>query len=467
MWYPVTTKRGAEGLPAKERVRMKFIAILACKVLRLVGRLLGRVSSLPGQIALKLDPNILRKLKLPQRVIAVTGSNGKTSTVEMIAHVLRQAGLTVSYNKEGSNQIEGVATLLLSECTLSGRVKSDVVLLESDERFARHTFRHFTPTHYVITNLYRDQLTRNGHPEWIFDILQDSIHPGTRLILNADDPLASCFALGRDNPVTWFGVERLPISRETPSGRYNDGAYCPHCKGPMEYEFYHYHHIGAYRCPSCGLHRSEPDDAVTEASLEEKYLVINGKYRVNMAFAGVYHMYNTLAAFSACRCLGVEEETIGRALSGYALQNGRVVSFRLGDKRGTLLASKHENSVSYDQSIDVSVRAGEDVTVLVLVDAISRKYFTSETSWLWDIDFEALAAPQVRAVVLSGRYCCDLAARFAYTGVPEERLHVMADIGAAADWLRRNAQGHIYVITCFSDKDKFLSRVEMEGGEGQ
>ena len=43
----------------------------------------------------------------------------------------------------------------------------------------------------------------------------------------------------------------------------------------------------------------------------------------------------------------------------------------------------------------------------------------------------------------------------------------MADIGAAADWLRRNAQGHIYVITCFSDKDKFLSRVEMEGGEGQ
>ena len=190
----------------------KFLAILVCKLIRFVGSFVGRGSSLPGQIALKICPDILQRVQLPPEVIAVTGSNGKTSTVEMIAHVLRQNGWKVAYNREGSNQIEGVTTFLLSDCTLGGTCRSDVILLESDERFARHTFRHFTPTHYVITNLYRDQLTRNGHPEWIFDILQDSIHPGTRLILNADDPLVSCFALGRDNPVTWFGVERLPFS---------------------------------------------------------------------------------------------------------------------------------------------------------------------------------------------------------------------------------------------------------------
>ena len=441
---------------------MKTIAILACKLLRFAGKPLGKGSSLPGSVALKRDPDILHKIKLPDRVIAVTGSNGKTSTVEMIAHVLRQNGWKVAYNREGSNQIEGVTTFLLSDCTLGGTCRSDVILLESDERFARHTFRHFTPTHYVITNLYRDQLTRNGHPEWIFDILQDSIHPGTRLILNADDPLVSCFALGRDNPVTWFGVERLPFSETQPSGRYRDGAYCPHCKHPMEYEYYHYNHIGAYRCPGCGHHRHTPEDAVTQASLEEKHLILNGKYRVDMAVSGIYHMYNTLAAFSACRALGLAEEPIARALSGYALQNGRIVSFRAGERAGTLLTSKHENSISYDQSIRLAVQDGRDVTVLVLVDAISRKYFTSETSWLWDIDFERLNAPQVKQIVLAGRYSNDLAVRFSYCPIPPERVRVIGDIGAAVDWVKEHGEGYIYFITCFSDKDKLLTRVQVE-----
>ena len=443
---------------------MKLFAILVCKLLRFVGGLLGKGSSLPGSVALKLDPNILQKIKLPDKVIAVTGSNGKTSTVEMIAHVLRENGVRTAYNKEGSNQIEGVTTLLLCDCTLSGRCRSDVVLLESDERFARHTFKHFTPNYYVITNLYRDQLTRNGHPEWIFDILQDSIHPGTRLILNADDPLVSCFALGRDNPVTWFGVEHMPFDDDKPSGRYHDGACCPHCKGPMEYDYAHYNHIGSYRCPACGLYRHEPDDVVTEASLAEKYLILNGKYRVDMSFAGIYHVYNTLAAFSACRELGLDEEKIAKALSGYALTNGRIVSFSLGDKKGTLLASKHENSVSYDQSIRVAVGSGQDATVIVIVDAISRKYFTSETSWLWDIDFERLGAENIKRVVLAGKYCWDLAARFDYCGIEPGRIEVIEDIGQAAEWLKQNAVGYIYAITCFSDKEKLLSRVQVEGG---
>lgn len=445
---------------------MKLIAILACKLLRFVGGLLGKGSSLPGQIALKLDPNILRKITLPNRVIAVTGSNGKTSTVEMIAHVLRENGLTVSYNKEGSNQIEGVATFLLADCTLSGKIRSDVILLESDERFARHTFKHFIPTHYVITNLYRDQLTRNGHPEWIFDILQESIHPGTRLILNADDPLVSCFALDRDNPVTWFGVDHMPTDETQPSGRYRDGAYCPHCKSPMEYEYYHYNHIGAYRCAHCGHHRHDTEDTVTQASLAEKYLILNGEYRVNMSFSGIYHVYNTLAAFSACRALGLEEEKIAGALSGYALRSGRIVAFRAGGHPGTLLASKHENSISYDQSIRVAVQDGRDATVLILVDAISRKYFTSETSWLWDIEFERLAAEPVKRIVLAGRYCYDLAARFSCCPIEPGRIQVIEDVGEAVDWLNQNAVGYIYAITCFSDKEKLLARVQTEQ-EGQ
>ena len=72
----------------------------------------------------------------------------------------------------------------------------------------------------------------------------------------------------------------------------------------------------------------------------------------------------------------------------------------------------------------------------------------------------------MKQIVLAGRYCWDLAARFDYAGIDPERIHIEADVGRAVDWLGANAAGYIYAITCFSDKDKLLSRVEPER-EGQ
>lgn len=438
----------------------KFLAILAGKGGRLVGKLLGRGSSLPGKLALKICPDILRRLKLPKYVVAVTGSNGKTSTVELIAHVLRQAGLSVAYNKEGSNQIEGVTTFLLWDCTLSGKIKSDVVLLETDERFARHTFQHFVPTHYLFTNLYRDQMTRNGHPQWMYRILEESVHPESRLILNADDPMVARFGIGRDN-VAWFGVARQETDQEEAGGAYDDGAYCPNCMAPMEYDFRHFNHVGGYRCAGCGHHRPQPDYEVSKLDLEGGTVVLDG-HTISLSLPNYYHCYNTLAAFALCRELGLPGEQIAAILDGYHMTSGRVVTFKIGEAHGTLLASKHENSISYDQSIRYAVQSGKDCTVVVIVDAISRKYFTSETSWLWDVDFELLAAEQVKKVVLAGRYCHDLAVRFSCAGVPETRIDLTEDIGEAVELLKNEAVGDIFVITCFSDKDKLLEKVEVE-----
>ena len=439
----------------------KFLAILLCKILRIIGKLVGKGSSLPGKYALKVDPDILSKVKLPEYVIAVTGSNGKTSTVEMIEKMLSDAGYSVAYNKEGSNQIEGVTTFLLENCDLSGKFLKDIVLIESDERYARHTFRHFHPSHYIFTNLYRDQLTRNGHPEWIFDILKDSIYDDSILILNADDPLVSSFGKDHPNKVYTFGIDELPEDTKENVSRYNDGLYCPVCGEKMVYDYIHFNHVGSYRCTHCGFQRGEPDYRITSVDLSKGKLVLDGKYTVDLALKSLYNAYNILFCYAIGRLMGIEGEKIVHSLNHYILKNGRVVEFRIGDKKGTFLTSKHENSISYGQSLRVAANDPGDVTVYIMVDAISRKYFTSETSWLWDIDFELLQSRNIQKIVIGGRYVYDVAERLSYAGIDFSKVSLHEDIQEAIDDLKENAAGHIYAITCFSDQDKLLNRVEV------
>lgn len=436
-----------------------FLAILVCKLVRFVGKLVGKGSSMPGQFALKICPDILRRVQLPPHIIAVTGSNGKTSTVEMIAAILRAGGRQVIYNAEGANQTEGVATLLLTHATFSGKVKGDVLLLESDERYAKFSFRFFHPTQFVITNLYRDQLTRNGHPEWVYHAILPAIHPDTELILNADDPLSSCFAQGHEK-VKWFGLDHCSIDLPAPSGMYHDGAYCPLCHAPMVYDYVHYNHIGAYRCTNCGHAKPATDYTATAVDLEQGTLTIDGCVNIHLAFRSIYNVYNILAAYAACRECGVDAGTIQGVINNYILKNGRMQRFRLGGHHGMLLTSKHENSIAYDTNLRYIASTHTDCVVLIIVDAVSRKYFTSETSWLWDIDFDQLNVPHVRRVILSGRYCNDLAQRFSFTDV--KNWEVIPEIDRTAEALRANGSEDMYVVTCFSDRDKLLSHVEKE-----
>ena len=439
----------------------KFLAIVLCRILTVVGRLVGKGTSLPGKFALKVCPDILRRIEKPRMIVAVTGSNGKTSTVEMIASILKTNGKTVAYNAEGSNQIEGVTTMILNSCTLGGKMKQDVLLIESDERYTKYTFQWFHPTHYVMTNLYRDQLTRNGHPEWVFDAIKESVFEETTLILNADDPAVSLFGQGREK-VLWFGLDACDTDTKEFMGAYHDGIYCPVCGKPLSYTAYHFNHIGFYRCESCGYHRHEPDFAVTKADLSKGEITVNGKDTISLAFKSLYNVYNILAAYAVCSLLGISGGKISKDMSNYILKNGRYVEFTLGEHEGTFLISKHENSVSYDMSMSYAVAQKKPCSVIVIVDAVSRKYFTSETSWLWDIRFDCLNSDLVENIYLCGKYCNDLALRFSFTDIPQEKIKVYEDVNAACEAIKTSGKEQLYAVTCFSDKGKFMSNVTVK-----
>ena len=118
--------------------------------------------------------------------------------------------------------------------------------------------------------------------------------------------------------------------------------------------------------------------------------------------------------------------------------------------------------MAYDTNLGYIARTEEPCRVLIIVDAISRKYFTGETSWLWDIDFDRLNCEHVQKVMLYGKYCNDLAVRFKYTHVPADKVEVGERVATAAEYLRENGDEDVYVITCFSDRDKLLSLAEKD-----
>lgn len=440
-----------------------FLAILMCKLAYFFGHLIGRGSSLPGEIALKIYPDILSRIKLPEYVIAVTGSNGKTSTVEMITHILGSQGKNVVTNREGSNLDAGIAAVMLYNSTFRGVMKADAVVLESDERFSKRTFGYFSPTHYAVLNLYRDQLTRNAHPEWVYEYIKESIPDNCTLILNADDPLISLLGRNRKN-VVWFGMDRQSFSTAENTSVYDDGAFCPNCKSRMNYNYRHFNHIGDFYCDNCGHKKHKTDFTVSEGSADLKngIIAINGGKLIKLGFKSVYNVCNILGCFAVCSLAGIDEDAIAKEISDYVLKNGRVIEFYLGASNGTFLVSKHENSVSYDQSIRYIVERDIPCGVIIIVDAVSRRYSTGEISWLYDIDFELLNALCVEHIYLLGSHATDLETRFSYTDILPEKISVMPDIDAAVPQIAAKKHDELYTITCFSDKAKFLSNVKIK-----
>ena len=443
-----------------------LFAIAICKALYFAGSMVGKGSSLPGQIALKICPDALSKIKLPKNVIAVTGSNGKTSTSEFLAHALEQNGLKVSRNHEGSNQTEGAATLLLRVCSLRGVVKSDAVVLECDERYARKIFESVKPSALIVTNLCRDQLSRNGHFEFISDCISAAITAagrGTRLVLNADDPYVSALAAKHPaNEVTYFGVSKELESSAAPTSHpcYDDGAFCPICKSRMAYDYRVAGHYGSYKCSGCEFKRKPPDVEILNLDYDSGEITIAPSIKTHIAMPSLVGAYNLAATIAAASVADISSEQSAKALDNYHLKGGRTAPFNVEQRKGTLLIANHENSFAYNQSMNWAVHQGKPCTIIVMVNDISRKYYTGETSWLWDIDFDILADETVKNVVLVGRYVSELSARFALSAVESSKIGYVENVGELYEYIKNKTTGDIYALTCFSDKIKLLQGLE-------
>ena len=99
--------------------------------------------------------------------------------------------------------------------------------------------------------------------------------------------------------------------------------------------------------------------------------------------------------------------------------------------------------------------------MLLIIDDISRKYFTSDTSWLWDISFDYLSSDNVKKIVVAGKYINDVAVRFSYAGINMDKVTLIKDTPEAIRYMGENEEGKLFALTCFSDEGKLLKEVEV------
>ena len=248
----------------------KCLLILLGKCTIILGKLVHRGSSLPGELILKIDSNFMGKIKLPKTVIAVTGSSGKGSVSSMIRDIYIKNGYTIAHNTKGSNLSAGITTLLLEHTSLSGIINKDILIFEIDERYTKYVFPQIKPNYVIITNLTRDQPPRQGHFDLVFEEIKKALTDEMHLILNGDDAYLQKFAFDHKGPITYYGIAKNKYSYQKNKFQSLNLNYCPKCNKKLQYCYYQFENLGDYTCEKCSFKRPKIDYEITKLDFEKK-----------------------------------------------------------------------------------------------------------------------------------------------------------------------------------------------------
>lgn len=425
------------------------LSIIIGKIIIKIGKPIGRSSSLPGSIVLKLNKNIFNYFKLPKTVIAVTGSSGKGSTSSLIAHILSKNGYTVAHNKAGSNLTPGILTLLLEHANLNGNINKDILICEIDERYTNQIFKKINPNYVIITNITRDQPPRQGHFDIVYDAINSAITPTMHLILNGDDPYLQKFIINKKNKVTYYGIDKNKYSYQINKFQNLNINYCPKCHKLLNYNYYNFENNGDYKCSNCDFKKPNIQFSATNINYETSEITINDKYKVELSSDILYSIYNTLAAFTTCSLLNIDQNKMCDIIKSENKNKKIFNIYNYKNRKVMVLNNKNENSSTFNQSLLYLSRFDDLKTVIIGWKEISRRYNFDDLSWLYDIDFELLNKMNIENIICVGIHRYDIAVRMKYSNIDESKIKIFENLLDATDYVKQNTKGNIYAVLNF------------------
>lgn len=422
---------------------MAKLSIPALKITRHNG------TDFPGSLAVKLCPDFLKYIGKPPKIVAVTGTNGKTTVANLLLDILEQEGARVISNRSGSNILSGVCTALLRGTDLLGRCRGyDLAVLEVDERYSPRIYNAVKPDFIVVTNLFRDSLTRNAHPGYIADILTESFPKTAKLILNADDIISA--GVAPENPRVYFGIDHLPGDTDRCVNLVNDAILCPRCGAPLHYDLVRYHHIGRAACPRCGYATPQADYLATQVDPESRTMVLEEKgqgYPYHLVADSPHNIYNMVTVIAALRELGYDHGTIARHMETAQILATRLSEEVIGDCTVVIQMAKEKNALANSRNFDAIRKTPGRKEILLMMNCLNLlKDWSENPSWMYDADFEFLNREDVAMIVCAGSRCLDYKLRLLLAGIPEERIRVEKDEFRALELLPRTPGDRIYIL---------------------
>ncbi len=448
-----------------------YFALWASKFARFVIRLTGRRGSCtPGVLAIKLCPDFLAHVGLPPLTVCVTGTNGKTTTSNLLTEVYRRSGYTVTNNSDGSNIDAGVATALLADCTLSGRAKRQIAVLEVDERSSLRVYRHMTPDVLICNNIMRDSLKRNAHTDFICYVMNEALPSSVKVVLNADDFICSRLFPGNADR-TYFGMEaNIPEGTSGPLSA-RDCCYCPECGTRLFADWVRFEHIGKISCPGCGLSSPRPDFAVSSIDRENGRFTVrtpDGPLELKTVNENPVNMYNCSGAVAVLSLTGIPREKIAAAFEDLKIVQTRYGFRSSGKLNITNQLAKGQNPVACARAFSyVASRPGENKCLLVMVDDKSDNTYNSESvCWIYDTDYSALRDPSIGKIIFAGKRCRDQLTRALMAGVDRSKILIRDGLFEGAKEIDTSVYTEIYVINdpYISDEAKRIVDSLVEAG---
>ena len=394
----------ARSAPPARRFRLRLATLVgdaAAALSRLAGR--GSGASIRGQVLTRIEPNAFTELLRGRQVLAVSGTNGKTTTTHLLAAALLaglgdQADRLVT-NADGANLHYGIASALSQAPT------ADIAVLETDERVVSDMIATGSPRVLLFLNFSRDQLDRHHEIKALGrawrTALEKAGEAGPVIVANACDPLV-VWSSGTAAQVIWV---------ETETQWSADGALCPACGAILT----RLRRDGRDRwdCPGCEL-----------VQPEASYVVLGGAIRLpngdlvtpQLQVPGRFNISNAACALAAAVQFGVDAATALRGMATVAAPAGRYATVRFGATQARLLLAK--NPAGWAEALPL---ATSDPVVLA-IDAVAAD--GKDVSWLWDVEYEQLAG---RRVIATGPRAQDLAVRLGYADVEHTIVPELAD----------------------------------------
>lgn len=402
-------------------------AVLAGKAAVNFAKMTGRQgTSIGGRVALKISPNILTwfSSKVKNDIIFVTGTNGKTSTNNMIYSIIHEAGYTCACNNIGANMEVGLISAFIDRSSVL-KPSLDFACMEVDEASLPKAAASTKPDIIVFTNIFPDQSDRYVEIDALLNKIKDGLEvsPNTTLLINADDPFLVSIGNLLPNPKQYYGVEKWfdNISEDTLA----DAVLCKKCGSILSYDCRYYGQLGRYSCSKCGFHRPVPDfSAVIENEDDVQLFKIIDKDKksiiaVKTDVSDRYTVYNMAAAASCGLLIGIRPETIIKGLQKYKPQAGRMEEFYI---QKPILLNLAKNPVGFNESMKTVSKDERTKTVAIGVNDLPQD--GRDVSWLWDTDFEILKKIDgtVTSYILFGRRRYDAALRLKYAGIDTTKL---------------------------------------------